>query len=135
MSRIQNVISYAAKVIFGRKEYDHVSELLRRLGWLSAKDLATYHTLSLVHKVRRHGEPEGLAAGLTTVAAIRERTTRQDHLCVCPDLVRRWENGAFAAVDKLYFVRPVAPLVERWAPVVAARVRVTSALDVCSRLV
>ena len=84
MSRIQKVINYAAKVIFGRKKYDHVSDLLRRLGWLSAKDLATYHTLSLVHKVRRHGEPEGLAAGLTTVAAIRERTTRQDRLLYVP---------------------------------------------------
>ena len=84
LSRIQKVINYAAKVIFGRKKYDHVSDLMRRLGWLSSTDLTEYHTLSLVHKVRSYGEPEGLAASLTTVADTRDRTTRQNHLLHVP---------------------------------------------------
>ena len=66
-------------MIFGRKKYDHVSDLLRRLGWLGAEDLASYHTLSLLHKVRCRGEPGELAEKLTTVSETRERTTRQDH--------------------------------------------------------
>ena len=41
-------MNYAAKVIFGRKKYDHVSDLLGRLGWLSADELVSYHTLCLV---------------------------------------------------------------------------------------
>ena len=88
LSRIQKIINYSAKVIFGRKKYDRVSDLLGRLGWLSAENLVTYHTLCLTHKVRRHGEPEALAAGLTTVAETRDQTvdltTRQDHHLYVP---------------------------------------------------
>ena len=84
LTRIQKIINYGAKIIFGRKKYDHVSDLLERLGWLSAESLVSYHTLCLVHKVCSHGEPEELAAGFSTVAEARVasaesgRTTRQD---------------------------------------------------------
>ena len=78
LSRIQKIINYAAKVIFGRKKYDHVSDLLENLGWLSAEQLASYHSLSLLHKVWRSGEPEALAAQLVQVSQTRQRSTRQD---------------------------------------------------------
>ena len=61
-----------------------MSDLLDKLGWLSAENLASYHTLRMVHKVRRLGEPGKLAAGFATVAEVREArevsaiTTRQD---------------------------------------------------------
>ena len=77
--RIQKVVNYAAKIIFGRKKFDHVSDLLEGLGWLSAGDLVQYHTLCLAHKVRRLGEPEALANGLTTRSDIRNRSTRQNN--------------------------------------------------------
>ena len=87
LSRVQKIINYAAKVVFGRKKYDHVSDLLGRLGWLSAEELS-YHSLGLVHKVRCSGEPEVLAADLTTVAEARGRdltaVTRQDSLLFVP---------------------------------------------------
>ena len=78
LSRLQKVINYAAKVIFGRKKFDHVSDLLDKLGWLSAGDLVQYHTLCLVHKARRLGKPEALASGLIQVSDTRDRHTRQD---------------------------------------------------------
>ena len=81
LSRLQKIINYGAKLVFGRKKYDHVSDLLDKLGWPSAENLSAYHTLCMVHKVRRHGEPGELAAGFATVAEVREasdRTTRQD---------------------------------------------------------
>ena len=84
LSRLNKIINYGAKIVFGRKKYDHVSDLLDKLGWPSAENIATYHTLCMVHKVRRLGEPEELAAGFATVAETREarevsdRTTRQD---------------------------------------------------------
>ncbi|KAF0293252.1 hypothetical protein FJT64_008846 [Amphibalanus amphitrite] len=88
LCRVQKVLNYAAKVVFGRRKYDHASDLLRRLEWLSADQLVSYHTLSLLHKVRRSGEPEELAAGLATVAEARGRdrdvVTRQDHLLHVP---------------------------------------------------
>ena len=45
LSGIQSVLNYS-KVIFGRKKYDHVSDLLTRLGWLSAGQLVEYHMLT-----------------------------------------------------------------------------------------
>ena len=85
-SRLQKVINYAAKIIFGRRKYDHVSDLLERLGWLGAEGMANYHTMCLTHKVRLCGEPEQLSAGLTTVAEARatERATRQDRKLFVP---------------------------------------------------
>ena len=78
-------------MLFDRRKYDHVSDLLIRLGWLGAESMASYHTLCSLHKVRRSGEPEQLAAGLTTVAEARaagptacERTTRQHDLLPVP---------------------------------------------------
>ena len=61
-----------------------MSDLLEKLGWLSAENLALYHTLCLFHKVHRFREPEGLAADITTVAegraarGLTDRSTRQD---------------------------------------------------------
>ena len=86
LNRLQKVVNYAAKVLFGRRKYDPVSDLLGRLGWLSAEGMATYHTLCLIHKVRRYGEPERLAVGLSTVAEARatQRTTRRDQTLYVP---------------------------------------------------
>ena len=87
LSRIQKIINYSAKIIFGRRKYDHVSDLLHRLGWLSAEGIASYHTLCVLHRVLRSGEPEQLAAGLSTVAEARaaaDRMTRQDGLLSVP---------------------------------------------------
>jgi len=60
-SRIQKIINYAAKVIFGRKKYDHASDLHQRHGWLSAADLGKLHTISLTNNVVHSGEPESHA--------------------------------------------------------------------------
>ena len=88
LSRIQKILNYAAKVIFGRKKYDHVSDLMCQLRWLSAENLVTYHSLCLLHKVRCHAEPEVLAGSLATVAEARGRdaavSTRQDTLLHVP---------------------------------------------------
>ena len=48
--------------------------------------MVSHQTLCLTHRVRRYGEPEQLAAGLTTVSEARtaERVTRQDRkLYIC----------------------------------------------------
>ena len=82
--RIQKIINYGARVIYGRRKFDHVSDLLIRLGWLNAKQLSTYQTLCLTHKVRCRREPESLAAGFSTVAEVHERPTRRDNELYIP---------------------------------------------------
>ena len=60
--RLQKILNFAARVIFGRRKFDHVSDLRDRLGWLSPKSMSDYLTLTVAHKVIKHGEPEKLAA-------------------------------------------------------------------------
>jgi len=61
MSRIKKVLNFDAKLIFGRKKYDHASDLHQRHGWLSAADLGKLHTISLTNNVVHSGEPESHA--------------------------------------------------------------------------
>ena len=83
VTRIKKVVNYAAKVIFGRKKFDHVSDLLENLGWLNASELISYHTLCLTHKVRRMGEPETIVRALPRFSENCDRMTRQnDDFCV-----------------------------------------------------
>jgi len=77
---------------FGRKKFDRVSDLLKRLGWMSAESLASYHTLCLLHKVRLLQEPASLAGSISTVAEHRDadRETRQDGTCSCRGGIPAW---------------------------------------------
>ena len=78
LDRVQKILNFSARVISGRRKYDHISDVQRGLGWLSAPELVRYHTLMLVHKVLRHGEPEGLARLFWRCRDVRDRQTRQD---------------------------------------------------------
>ena len=64
--------------------------------------MTTYHTLCLMRKVRRSGEPDQLAAGLTTVAEARsfERTTRQEHMLVVPRFRTEMGRGVLPVGDR-----------------------------------
>ena len=83
-ARVQKILNFAAKVIFGRGKFDHVTDLRERLGWLEARKLADYNTICLAHKVLRSGEPESLSTALRYNAELRRRTTRQDGLLNVP---------------------------------------------------
>ena len=78
LTRIQKIVNFAARVVFGRSKYEHVSDLRQRLGWMSSNELVEYHTLRLLHRVLRDGEPECLASVFHTNRSRRDRSTRQD---------------------------------------------------------
>ena len=84
LDKIQMIINFGARVIFGRRKFDHVSDLRERLGWLHVRDLADLCTLCLTHKVLKSGEPEALASVLHVNGDIRQRSTRQDSLLYVP---------------------------------------------------
>ena len=124
-SRLQKFLNFAAKLIFGRKKYDHVSDLHERLGWLSAADLGRLHIITLTHKIVRSGEPDSLACVLRTVGDVhtcgRTRRARRrvraadtdctvdrlDRTVTCLYLVRgqRWENTVSPSVRQRFIIR------------------------------
>ena len=78
LARLDKVINFAARVVSGRRKYDHVADVRDALGWLSAGDLSSYDTLVLLHKVIRTGEPADIAAMFRRNEEMRERATRRD---------------------------------------------------------
>ena len=82
--RLQKIINFAARVIFGRRKFDHVSDLRDQLDWMAPKTMSDYQTLLTAHKAIQHNEPEELAALFTQNREVRERGTRQDHLYHLP---------------------------------------------------
>ena len=79
------------------KKIDHVSDLLEKLAWLSAENLALYHTLCLMHKVRRLAEPEELAGGWSLWlrhGMCRAGPPDRTAIFMCPGLGPKWGRGA-----------------------------------------
>ena len=104
--RLQKILNFAARVIFGRRKFDHVSDLRDRLGWLSPKSMSDYLTLTIAQKVIKHEEPENLAALFVPNQNFRDRHTRQDHLLHLPRPrletgKRRFEYRAAALLNSL----------------------------------
>ena len=82
--RLQKLLNFAARVIFGRRKFDHVSDLRDQLGWMTPETMATYQTLVTAQKAIQRGEPETLASLFTLNSKIRWRSTRQDRLFHLP---------------------------------------------------
>ena len=78
LDRIQKVINVSARVISGRRKYDHVADVRDALGWLSAADLSSQDMLVFLHKVVVTEEPAAIARSFNRNDEMRERTTRQD---------------------------------------------------------
>ena len=106
LNKIQKILNYGAKVIFGRRKFDPSSDLREKLQWLPARELEELGTLCLAHKVMRRGEPDSLAGVFVTNSTLRERNTRQDELLHVPpwrtnDGERRFCSRAPAAYNRL----------------------------------
>ena len=78
MDKIQKIINFAARVIFGRRKFDPTSHLLEALGWLTAQQMADHSLMTLTHRVLSQGTPTSLASELIFNRDVRERVTRQD---------------------------------------------------------
>ena len=62
LDRIGKILNFGARVIFGRRKYDHVSDLWDRLGWLRPQQLINLVTLNLANKIISSGKPDALAS-------------------------------------------------------------------------
>ena len=74
--RIQKCINFCARVLTGKRKYDHISGTLRSLGWLSAGQLHQYYTVMALRRLTDSSEPEALAALFVRSREVHTRTTR-----------------------------------------------------------
>ena len=89
--RLQKLVRFAARVVSGRRKYDHVSDVIEARGWLNADSMCSYHCLVLLHKILATSEPGQLAADLNTRRSVHGRDTRNSEMLVTPTI--RSESG------------------------------------------
>ena len=61
MRKLQKIINFCARVVSGRRKFDHISDIVERLGWLNAKSLVQYHTACSLLKTLHTGAPAYVA--------------------------------------------------------------------------
>ena len=88
LARIQKILNFAARVISGRRKFDHVSDVRHALGWLNSSQLFQYQSLSLLHKIIRTQEPACFATQLRLNRDDPSHThsTRQDNHLQLPHI-------------------------------------------------
>ena len=81
IAKVQKVFNLAARVLSGRRKYDHISDVLRDLEWLDAQQFVKFSDICLLHKILTSGEPCAIRSSLSYNHETIHRTTRQsDHL-------------------------------------------------------
>ena len=71
--RLQSVMNAAARLVFAKRKYEHVTPLLVELHWLRARQRITYKLALLTYRCLHGLAPSYLACELTRVADIESR--------------------------------------------------------------
>ena len=86
LDRVQSVLNVAARLVYGRNRFDHVTDLLRdRLHWLRVPQRITFKCCLLVYKALHGLAPPYLASSCIPKSTIQRsglRSSAEDHLCV-----------------------------------------------------
>ena len=77
LDKIQKVFNFAARVISHRRKFDHISGVIRDLGWLDSAQFVQYSDLCLLYKLLTNREPSILASKFRFNRNVCTRTTRQ----------------------------------------------------------
>ncbi|KAF0288234.1 hypothetical protein FJT64_013386 [Amphibalanus amphitrite] len=94
LDRLLKILNFAVRVIFGKRKFDHVSDLREQLRWMMPRQMMEAQTLTLAYKVLRWGEPESLADAFTRCRD-HEHLNRLDYdICV---ITETWLRPATAS--------------------------------------
>ena len=77
ISKIKKIFNFAARVISGRKKYDHITDLLKQYEWLDATQFIAYSDMCMLHKIVNSGQPSPLASQFSFNRDVVGRPTRQ----------------------------------------------------------
>ena len=62
LNAIQKIFNFAARLISNRRKYDHISDVLRELGWLNSRQFVAYFDMCMLHKIISCQCPTSLSA-------------------------------------------------------------------------
>ena len=82
LNRLQKILNFATRVIFGRRKFDHVTDLREKLNWMPPEYMYKLQTMATARKAIHYGEPVALASmfARNRDSSTRDRNTRQDNL-------------------------------------------------------
>ena len=74
--KLQLVQNFACRIVLGLKKYDHITEGLKSLNWISVKDKLLLNDLVMVHKCLHGQMPNYLSDKLIKRSKIHDRNTK-----------------------------------------------------------
>ena len=81
LKKLQKVQNFAARVISGRRRYQHVSDVIKSLEWLPVAAMIDHNDMCLLHKIITNNEPDVLRENVCYNRDVVQRVTRHsDHL-------------------------------------------------------
>ena len=116
LHRVQKLLNFCARVIGGRRKYDRVSDVLRQLGWLSARQLVSYHRLCLIKTALDTQLPADIAAMFSYVSTPHH--TRQSGQLQCPRAKNALGPGVYLMPVRYLTDCPMTKVAKlaRWLP-------------------
>ena len=101
--KIQKVINFAARIISGRRKYEHISDVTRSLGCLSAREFVDLNDICLLHRIISEKQPMSVASQIKRNHQVVSRSTRQSNLLTVPRARTRHGQRTFLCRSaKLY---------------------------------
>ena len=76
VKRLQLVQNFAGRIVLGLRKYDHISEGLESLKWLSVSDKLFLYDAIMVHKCMNGRAPRYLMNKFSRRSEVLDRTTR-----------------------------------------------------------
>jgi len=79
LDRLQSVLNAAARLIYGRRKYDHVTPLLRELHWLRVPEHITFRLATPAYRCQHNMAPHYLAVQLNRASSVAFRQRLRWH--------------------------------------------------------
>ena len=81
--RLQLLQNFAARILTGKKKYDHISESIKHLGWLPINEMLQFRDVTMVYKCLNGLAPNYLQSKLVKRCMIhRYNTRRRNDICI-----------------------------------------------------
>ena len=92
LNKLQRVMNTSARLIVGKRKYDHISDSLQQLHWLPVKERADYKVLTILYKALHNMAPVYLSDLIIPYSA--PRTLRSQSQCLLRPQKCRNKYGA-----------------------------------------
>ena len=79
MKQVQSILNFCARVMTGRRKFDHISDVVNHNPVLNVRQLAYYHNVTAIHNVITTGHPALIARNLIENIDATGRVTRQSN--------------------------------------------------------